>query len=117
MCTEPGHERPTARANLKIVLKPVIDLQGEIEVPASESRGLLNIPHRALNIVGPALILLVASYVGLPGWAAVLLAAGQMIVNGVGHYLDVRRAAGLAPSPRLRRTQRSLSQRRPKALN
>jgi hypothetical protein len=117
MSTEAGHERPTARANLKIVLRPLCEITAEAEVPESESRRLLDIPRLAFSVAGPALTLLVASYIGAPWWAAVLLAVIWLIVDGVLRYGGARRATGLTPGPQLRRSQRSSSQRRPKVLN
>jgi hypothetical protein len=117
MSNDLERERPTARANLKIVLKPLAEISCAAEVPESESRRLLDIPRLAFSLAGPALTLLVASYIGAPWWAAVLLAAIWLIVDGVVRYLGARRATGLTPSPRLRRNQPSLSQRRPKVLN
>ena len=103
MPTNPERERPSARANLKIVLKPLGEISAEAEVPESESRSLLDIPRSAFSFAGLALVLLVASYVGLPLWAVVGLAGGQLVINGVGRYLDARRATGVTASPALRR--------------
>jgi hypothetical protein len=92
MSTEPGHEQPSARANLKIALNHVGELSTEAEVPESQARRLLDIPRLAFRYAGPALTLLVASYVGAPWWAAVLLAALWPIVDGVVRCFKARRA-------------------------
>jgi hypothetical protein len=117
MCTEPGHERPTAPAYLKIVLKPLAEISCEIQVPESESRRLLDIPRLAFSVAGPVLTLLVASYIGAPWWTAVLLAVIWLIVDGVLRYGGARRSTGLPPGPELRPSQRFLSRGRPKVLN
>jgi hypothetical protein len=105
MSTEPGHEQPTARANLKIVLKPVVDLQTEVAVPAPQARGLLDLPRRALTIAGSASTLLFASHVGAPWWAALLGAALWPIVDGVVRCFEARRTSGPGAEASLQTTK------------
>ena len=116
MCNDPEREQPSARATLKIVLRPFVDLQTEVEVPESQARGLLDIPRRALTIVGPALTLLVAFWAGAPWWAAVMLAAVCLIVDGVVRGLEARRTTRLTPNQASRPIERPLGQQRPKEL-
>ena len=83
MSTDLEREQLTARANLKIVVKHLAEIHAEAEVPASQSQRLLDIPAAVSNLAGPALTLGVASYFGIPWWAASLLAVGQLIVTRV----------------------------------
>src|SRR5688500_2595083 len=103
MCSDPERERPTARANLKIVLEPFAEISAAAAVPESESRHLLDIARGAFNLAGPALTLWAGAQVEAPWWAAAGLAAGQLIVSGVDHWLDHRRTRRRKPNRALRR--------------
>jgi hypothetical protein len=83
MSTDLERKQPGARANLKIVVKPLAEIHAEAEVPASQSQRLLDIPVALSSVAGPALTLGVASYFGIPWWAASLLAVGQLIFTRV----------------------------------
>jgi hypothetical protein len=74
-----AHSEPTASANLRIRISPLIEIYGSTEFPGRDSRGFIRLLAFGSLTITPPVTILISISAGLPVWAPVVIIALQLL--------------------------------------